>query len=393
MSNGSQFGNCSSLTTDQLLSVNLAFSVSGGMCWFTLSLITLLLLLSKSYHTVLQRLLLYHMIATALDEFFIFASIEHQTEYTGQETVCTWIGFLFNWAIFLRVVTTIGIMVYLVALVWNLARGNTVPQFLQSKRRRVVLEVSYVVISPIFCLAYASVPFFTGNYGLAGAWCWVQSQDENCEFSESGFIGQVVHSYSFSMVNSTVAVILMVAIAVVYCRLSSTLLELRSLVKKTFFVTVCFFLHMLCVTVAFIYRMMERHHQSLAPWYSAAISYPFGMLLFPIAFVISFYPVQKLCGCKRCAKALKCSNCCKKKTSNKHTTPHRKQPAFSTCNTAPTVPESTRESLPSHTFFEVPYTGGFTNIRSDTTPLVTDTADTGYGSQNGNGTGGFRTII
>ena len=383
MTNGSQFGNCSSLTTDQLLSVNLAFSVSGGICWFILTLITLLLLLSKSYHTVLQRLLLYHMTATLLNELFIASCIELQFEYRGQETVCMWIAFIRNWAIFLRVVTTIGIMVYLVALVWNLARGNTVPHFLQSKRRRVVLEVSYVVISPIFCFTYALVPYFTHNYGLAGAWCWVKSLDANCSFSLSGLLEQVVHSYGFSLLNSTIALILMVAIAIVYCRLSSTLVELRLLAKKTFFVLVCFFIHVSCVSIAIVYRMIElHHHQTIAFWYATAISYPFGILLFPIAFVISFYPVQKLFGCKRCAKALKCAHCCKKKARNMRTVPYLKQPGFTSCNAAPTVPDSTRESLPSSTFFHVPYTGGFTHITaSDATPLVTDgTADTGYGS-------------
>ena len=375
---GSQFGNCSSLTTSQLLSVNLAFSVTGAICCFICSIIVLLLLVSKSFQTVLQRLLLNHMIATVLNELFVAACIVLQFEYHRQEAVCTGIAFVRDWAIFLRVVTTIGIMVYLFARVLHLARGNTIPQFLQSKRRRVGLEVAYVIVSPIFCLVYALVPFSTDNYGLAGAWCWVRSLNEDCSFSLSGYLEQLVHSYGFSLINSIVAMILMVAVVVVYCKLSATLdLELLQLVKKTFFVLVCFFVHVLFITSAIIYRAIElHHHQGLPYWYMTAISYPLGILLFPIAFVISFYPVRKICSCEK-ASELCC--CCKKKARNAHMklVPYERQP---TGNTVPTVPPSTRVSLPSSTFFVVPYTDGFTHITTEDAPLVSEgTADNTYG--------------
>ena len=90
MINHSQFSNsCSNFTTDELVSLNLAFSCSGAVCCFVSSVITLLLLISKSYHSVLQRLLLYLMVATALSELFLAASIEHHFPYSEQDKVCT----------------------------------------------------------------------------------------------------------------------------------------------------------------------------------------------------------------------------------------------------------------------------------------------------------------
>ena len=174
--------------------------------------------------------------------------------------------------------------------------------------------------------------------------------------------------------------ILLVAVVVVYCKLSVTLdLELLQLVKKTFFVLVCFFVHVLFDTSAIMYRSIELYHdQKLAHRYLTAVSYPSGIMLFPIAFVISFYPVRKLCSWKWCEKAQ--SLCCDKAGRNVYMklVPYERQP---TGNTVPTVPPSTRVSLPSNTFFDVPYTDGFTHITTEDAPLVSEgTADATYGA-------------
>lgn len=376
MTNGTQFSNCSHFSTEELKSVNLAFSVSGAVCFFISSGITLVLFISKSYHSVLQRLLLYLMIATALNELFLAASIEHHFVYKGQQMVCSWIGFVFNWTIFLRIVFTIGIMVYLFVLVSYLAKGNTIPHFLQSRHRRVLMEVAYVIFTPVFTLAYASVPMFTHNYGLAGAWCWVGVLDKHCNLLLSGLLNQLVHGYIFFVANSIVGIILMMAVAIVYCNLSVTLPESRQLLKKTFFVLVNFFLYVILRTFAFAYRMttLKKHyHQHIAMWYAVGISYPVGVLLFPIAFVVSFYPVHKL---YRSARALKCFRCKKKKRSV-----HFEQQPNYTTRYVPTFQDSTRVSPPSDTFFHVPYTNEFTHVTTENVPIVSNNpTDTGYGS-------------
>ena len=56
---------------------------------FICSIIVLLLLVSKSFQTVLQRLLLYDMIATTLNELFNAASIVLQFEYRGLGNIST----------------------------------------------------------------------------------------------------------------------------------------------------------------------------------------------------------------------------------------------------------------------------------------------------------------
>ena len=239
----SQFGNCSNFTKDELATVTLTFGVNGGVCCFLACLLTLLLLINKSYHTVLQRLLLYLLVTTILNELFITASAEHYFEYSVQEKVCTWIGFLSTWAILLRRIFTAGIMIYLCFRVLFLTKESKVTRFLRSKCCQVSLEIVYLTLSPIFTLAYALVPYFTNRYGLSGAWCWIQAQDAKCDVSLSGLLSQLFHSYVFFVFNCVIGVILTILTVVVYCR-HSFIVQISSpglFFRKVFFVLACFF--------------------------------------------------------------------------------------------------------------------------------------------------------
>ncbi len=323
MSEGSQFvTNCSNLTAEDLISINLSFSGSGAACCFISCIIVLLLLISRAYHSILQRLFLYLMVATALRELFLAASIEHHFEYPGQDTVCTWIAFIYNWTGILLFIFTVGIVIYLFFLVKYVAKGNTLPRFLQSKCRRVLLETLYVVLSLILTFVYTLVPYFTDNYGLAGAWCWIRALDENCKMMISGLLDQLFNGYIFYASGGIIGIILMIGVAVVYYRLPITLQEARSLLKKTFLVMLCFLLHLIAVVMALSIRMFTAkasHYKHFAIWYSVGITFPISLLLFPVAFIFSFYPVSKLC---RSVYARVCKCFCflsdEKTSKNKH---------------------------------------------------------------------------
>lgn len=383
--NASQFStNCSNLTKEQFLSLNLAYSTTGAACCALSCTITLLLLLSKSYHSVLQRLFLYLMIATSARELFLAASIEHQWEYPGQEQVCTWIAYLYNWLGILRFVFTMGIMIYLFFLVHHVAKGNTVPQLLHSKNRRLSLEVLYVVLSPLLTFAYASVPYFKSHYGLAGAWCWIQAVDKDCQATLSGLLDQLFNGYIFFISNGIFGIVFGIAVVIIYCKLPATLQDARTLLRKTFFVMVCFLLYVIAQVFGLSARIttaIANHFHNYTLWLIFGITYPTSLMLFPIAFILNFYPTSKLFYFHFCVP-----KCCKRSksnqnTRNKHHVQFQQQPTLCTYN-VPTIPESSRVSPPSSTFFKVPYTNNFTHISTENTVLVQDgqSRDTGYGS-------------
>ena len=385
--NASQFStNCSNLTKDQFLSLNLAYSTTGAACCILSCTITLLLLLSKSYHSVLQRLFLYLMIATTARELFLAASIEHQWEYPGQEQVCTWIAYLYNWLGILRFVFTMGIMIYLFFLVHHMAKGNTVLKLLQSKNRRLTVEVLYIVLSPLLTFAYASVPYFKNNYGLAGAWCWIQAVDKDCQVTLSGLLDQLFNGYIFFISNGMFGIIFAIAVAIIYCKLPAILQDARTVLRKTFFVMVCFLLHVSVQVFGLSARITTataNHFHNYTLWLIFGVTHPISLMLFPIAFIFNFYPMNKLFPSPLSLRVLKC---CKlrqgrQNARNKHHVQFQQQPTCCTYN-VPTIPESSRVSPPSSTYFKVPYTNDFTHITTENTVLVQDgqSRDTGYGS-------------
>lgn len=361
MDNHSQFSNCSGV---HLKEINLVFSVTGAVCCFISAAIVLLIVIGKAYYSVLQRLFLYLMVAIVMRELFIAASIEHQFKYELQEKVCTGIAFIWNWTGILVFAFTVGMKVYLFFYVKHLTKGNTGPIFLQSRHGRVVLESLYVSLSILLTLCYASVPFFTKNYGLAGPWCWIRAINENCTLSKSGMINQLLNGYFFYVSGSVIGLVLLIAIAVVYCRLPITRSnETRILLKKTFFVIITFLVNIVIVVFALIVRVtavMEKKYEYPAIWFSFGITFPISMLLFPIVYLICFFPVGKVLSCF-----------CKCLTRDRD---HSIQ--------GPSIPESSRLSAQSSTYFEheVPYTDNFTDITANE-PLISQTgADTGYGS-------------
>lgn len=160
-------------------------------------------------------------------ELALFSLIEHYFYYIGQDEVCIMVAYFNHWTVTMTLIFAMGIMVYLFYLVCHFAlKGNTptVPMILQSKCCRITLECLYIILSVSLSSAYASEPLIRDNYGLAGAWCWIRSLDDNCKLTNSGFLNQL-SSYLPILIVGIVGIVLTVIIVVAYYQLPSTLRE------------------------------------------------------------------------------------------------------------------------------------------------------------------------
>ena len=380
MDNTSEFlSNCSDLSIKDIAIMNLAYNITGGVCGFISVFITLLLVICKAYKSVLQRLFLYVMVAITVQELSLAASIEHKFKYKGQEQVCTWTAFVHYWSGMINFVHTVGIMMYLFFLVRYVAKGEKTPRLLQTKSRRVVAEVLYVLISSLITLGYATVPLFNHNYGLAGHLCWIKSLvNDGCSITPFDLLQQNLDDYVFSVLGSVIGVIMLIAVAVVYSRLPLTLREARLLLMKISVIIVCFLIFTGIVLIVLSMRLVTvgyQQHQLTIILLVALITYPIASLLFPIAFLFSFYPVGK--AFKLCYGKVCCRFCNKDKPARNKLRVHFQGPTD-----APTYPISTRVSPASHTVpLPVPYTNEFTHITTATSPLISEgRGGTGYGS-------------
>ena len=382
----SSIENCTNFTTTELLSLNLSISITGGVCFLISSLIILVLLFNKAYSSLLQRLFLYLMLATSLRHLSLFSLIEHYFYYAGQKEVCILVAYFNHWMVAMTLFFTVGMLVYLFYLVRHLAKGNalTVPTIIRSKCRRIALECLYVILLVVLSFVYASEPYIRGTYGLAGAWCWISSLNESCQKTKSGLPEQV-SSYSLILAVGVIGLSLMIFIAIAYCQLSSALKESQLLLRRTFIILAClltFIAFNIITIVVRIYSTKHTQYQHFSMWVIHAMSQSISFLLFPLGFLFCFYSARTMLSkyCSFCRFHTKL--CSLKRFQRDHIVRfHRKTPAHSTL--VPTAPRSTRVSLPSNTFFKIPYTDGFTHITTEAEPSLHGQGqgtDTGYGS-------------
>lgn len=379
--------NCTNFTIPQLLSLNLSISITGGLCFLLSSSIILLLLFNKAYSSLLQRLFLYLMVATALRHLSLFSLIEHYFYYAGQNEVCIVVAYFNHWMVAMTLFFTIGMLLYLFFMVSCLAKGNTltVPMVLQSKYRRIILECLYVILFVIASFAYASEPYFRGTYGLAGAWCWITSLNQTCQKTKSGLPEQVT-SYSLILAVGVIGMVLMLFIAITYCRLQRTLKEARQLLRKTFVILVCLLIFIAFNVITIFVRIYSTKHSlytHFSEWVIHAVAQSISFLVFPLGFLLCFYSIRAMLPMK-----CKCGSCCSHiwplkifKRNRITRSYYVGRPAAALTTLVPTAQKSTRISQPSNTFFNVPYTDGFTHINTEAEPSVHgQTTDTGYGS-------------
>ena len=90
--------NCThDLCTEEWRSLNLVRSVLAFLGSLMVLAILVFLIYYKAYSSLFQRLYLYLIIATLLNELVGVVSIEHQWHYPRQETVCVCVDWIVHW--------------------------------------------------------------------------------------------------------------------------------------------------------------------------------------------------------------------------------------------------------------------------------------------------------
>ena len=78
-------------------------------------------------------------------------------------------------------------------------------------------ELPYILVSLLFPLLFVWVPFVNGNYGPAGAWCWIQDRNIDCSYNRVGVAEQYGIWYGPSYLLLTLGVIAVITVIVTLC--------------------------------------------------------------------------------------------------------------------------------------------------------------------------------
>ena len=317
----------------------------------------------KAYRTLFQRLFLYLILATLLNEIAGIISIEHQWPYERQETVCRWVGFFTGWTYVQLFIFSYEIIFYLLYLVVSQIRGIQLHQCVIGYAARfcsVTAEIVYIVLPALVSTAFALPPYIQNRYGIAGPWCFVRSLNKDCE--PSGKVIQMAF-YGMYMSLGVAGIIASLIFSIVYFKLANSFKDVRHLLKRTLYVLVFKFVHILlimCSVACRLYTLETRRHKLYGLWLAHALSVPIGILVFPLGYLLCFHPVGKIAQIiyKKIAR-----KCCTHNIVSCN--PVEVQ---SVTGMQATVRPSNRISQPSSTYFVVPHS----DIQSEGTPILSD---------------------
>lgn len=250
-------------------------------------LVIFTMILFKKWKFFSQRLILYLTIAGILSSI---ANILHRVDFDLHRTAaisrfCAFGGFLeqvTSW-IFLNANSTITFYLF----------ANVV-----LKKSTERLEVLYVLFIFLFPLTFNWIPFTQRAYGQAGAWCWIRSDDFNCNPFEFGqwsiFTLWFIPLYS-------ILLILVVMYLVILCTLhrmsrewtKDPTLEAREMRNKVKYDIIPLMAYPCIKIILSIPALINRVQNFVSPnnpvlalWYMSALAFPLQGGLIAIAYAL-----------------------------------------------------------------------------------------------------------
>ena len=350
------FNNCSNATDilliQELKDLNFSRCITAAVCALILILLLVILCCSKAYSTMTHRIFLYLIFATLAEEVLFAANLILQPYFKINSTAednfegpCRILGFLAHWSSMCSAFSAAGTIVHTIILMCIIIRypqclsTNNIPSCCAPRARKVVVDIVYLSIMILMPLIFVCHPLIKGNYGVTKAWCWIQALNN----TDKRIFDQIFYGYSMYEGLGILWFAALVVLSIIYCKLSPNNSRAKVLLFRILMMTMFVLFYIIFVTVDMVvYVYYSRTHlPSYAVVVMQAVGVPIGTLIVPLGFLCSFYYQHFH------------RTCCARATRRQY---EKLDAGKATC------PASDRISLPSNTFFDNPYTGGFTSV-------------------------------
>ena len=214
--NGSN-ASCHQFTPEQWHILIIARTVTASLSCLACCIAFIMIVAFKAYKSFANRLVLYLTGAAFCLSILYALQILPTREIdgtisirSGWEGLCTAIAFLDQYTgwVMLLIICWISLYIFLLALF----------RYSATKPRYEVCGLLFIVLLP---LTYVWVPFISGRYGLAGAWCWIKltTDSVNCSTSYTeGLEYQIGLWYGPSIVMTSFSFVGMMALVVAFCK-------------------------------------------------------------------------------------------------------------------------------------------------------------------------------
>lgn len=291
-SNSQYYLKCTNLTISQLNGMNLSRGITAVFCVVILSIMLVVLCISKAYANTILRLLLYLIVATLINELCLIGTLEHQFYYAYQPQICAAVGFMTHWSSIVTILCAFGVILYAVLLVCTFlsVKCNNFSTIILSTRQKRLLEVMYLLSVTFLPLTVIWVALVYEYYGLAVAWCWIRAINEDCK--TVGLKEQLILGYGACEAVGIVGIISMIGLTVTYCKLSSSFVQVKKLLLQSLSLTFCVLLYTLVTNSALVIRIysgVTKWTQHYSMWIYHGVMFPLCQMIIPVGFMGSFY--------------------------------------------------------------------------------------------------------
>ena len=341
--------------------IRLTESIAATVCLVVISLILLLLIFHKTYTSTLQRLLLYLMVFTVIQEACVTAGYAAQFEYSGHKMFCDMINFVWQWSDTVGYLLTFAMIVYLPYKVYERFKGDPFPRLSRSKCFRVALECLFIFIVLVLPLTYILPFIHCGYYPLQAQLCIDQVLNDVGEYCGYHlFISTLVLSI-VSFIDLIGVFVITIALSVVFCCLSCKYRETRKALCRTV-VLLGFFVTYTIIELVFMGVVVGNPDTSLElliylEVVSAAM-FPVAQLIFPLGFLFYLYSFNlfRWRAIKRAAAEWRCfHSCCGRENA----------PGVDQIQEAATAPSSHHVMVPSVSIFNMPHSRITTDVPNE----------------------------
>lgn len=339
------------MTIAHMKEINLTTGVTAVVCACILALIFFFLICNRAFKQRTERLLLYLLIGAMATEVIMALGMEQQFHYEHQDIVCKWLAFVTYWSSSTMFTLAFSIINYLLTLVISniISADNKIRRWVHSWRfREMKIEVLVTIPPMLVSFVLAWVPYIKNSYGLSGPFCWVQSTryDENCTKSVD-LTSQMIYYGLYELVG-IISFILCAVFLAMYCKMrrSYQFEKARKLLRKALILMSFQIIYVVAVSFQLFTRLYSAFtgaHKSFAIWIVYSVISPLRQLIFPLACLFTFFSLRKL---RQFSPFKKCAE----HHSTSRSTEHNRQKS-----SVKTVPDSTRVSAESSTFFVVPH--------------------------------------
>lgn len=286
--------NCTNLTVSEFRQLPLARGIIAAVCLLLCIITLLLIFITKTYKSTLQRLFLYLTLSTVAYLTALSLHIEHYFHFKSTHaTLCKAIGFLDEYTGSVQLLYTLEITLLLFYKVFD--KLYHIREKLHCRKPqfcgRLCGEAIIFFIPWTLPIPFDIIPFFITPYGETGPWCWIKTLNNNCSEIRSGLWEQLGIWYIpfglVGVISLGFITFMTVVLSIWMCKFASQRIRgLRTILAETLLLMGFLVVYCILCAIELTGRIIATEENIFGVWMMYAISTPLSAVIIPIAFLV-----------------------------------------------------------------------------------------------------------